>query len=88
MLFLLSLQEEEPFPGPESGLTRADKATDLIGKGTQEDSSRVRKPRGLLCHVTCSLRFYGDGVGFQVASGQAFWLRVHFMYFVQLPNYQ
>jgi len=43
-----------------------------MGKGRQEDSSRVRKPRGLLCHLACSLRIYGDGVGFQVASGQAF----------------
>ena len=57
-------------------------------RGAREDSSRLRKPRGPLHHVTCGLRFYGDGVGFQAVSGQAFWLRVRFMHFVPLSNYQ
>ena len=33
-------------------------------------------PGGLLCHVACSLRYYGDGISFQVVSGQSFWLSV------------
>ena len=33
-------------------------------------------PGGLLCPVAHSLRFYGDGIHFQVVSGQSFWLRV------------
>lgn len=27
--------------------------------------------RGLLCHMTCSLRFYGDGITFRVFFGQS-----------------
>ena len=30
----------------------------------------------LLCHVACSLGFYGDRIGFWVVFGQSFWLRV------------
>ena len=33
-------------------------------------------PGGPLCHVGRSLRFYGDGISFQVVSGQSFGLRV------------
>ena len=33
-------------------------------------------PGELLCHVARSLGFYGDGMSFQVVSGQSFWLRV------------
>ena len=33
-------------------------------------------PGGLLCHLSSSIRFHGDGVSFQVVSGQSFWLRV------------
>ena len=35
-----------------------------------------RNPGALLCHVPRSFGFYGDGVSFQVVSGQSFWLRV------------
>ena len=30
----------------------------------------------MLCHVTHSLGFYGDGISFQVVLSQSFWLRV------------
>ena len=43
----------------------------LLGKGTRVDSSRV-KPGELLCHMACSLRFYGDGISFRVVFGQSF----------------
>ena len=33
-------------------------------------------PGGPLCHGACSLRHYGDGISFQVVSGQSFWLSV------------
>ena len=29
-----------------------------------------------LCHVACSLQFYGDGISFWVVFSQSFWLRV------------
>ena len=34
----------------------------LLGRGSWEESRRVRDPRGLLCHVAHSLGFYGDGI--------------------------
>ena len=47
----------------------------LLERGAWAESRRVREPRGtqeprteLLCHVTCSLGFYGDGVTFSVVS--------------------
>ena len=58
-----------PLPGPEIGLlsntqewivqgdTRADKARDFTGKGN---------PGEELCHMACSLWFYGDGNSFWV----------------------
>ena len=33
-------------------------------------------PGELLCHMACSLGFYGDGIVFRVVFGQSFWLRV------------
>ena len=33
-------------------------------------------PGELLCHVSCSLQFYGDGISFWMVFGQSFWLRV------------
>ena len=33
-------------------------------------------PGELLCHVVCSLGFYGDGISFWVIFSQSFWLRV------------
>ena len=46
--------------------TRADKARDFIGKGTQVESSRVREPK------RTALLHYGDGISFQVVFGQSF----------------
>ena len=42
----------------------------LLRKGTQVESSRVREPRRNC--VAHSLRFYGDGISFQVVFGQSF----------------
>ena len=33
-------------------------------------------PGELLCHMACSLGFYGDGISFWVVFRQSFWLRV------------
>ena len=44
----------------------------LLGRGAQAESSRVREPRELLCHVVHSLRFYSDGISFRVVFGQSF----------------
>ena len=41
----------------------------------------VRKPGGLLCHVAYSLRCYGNGVRFQVISGQSSCLCPYFAQF-------
>ena len=35
-----------------------------------------QNPGALLCHMPRSLGFHGDGISFQVVSGQSFWLRV------------
>ena len=37
---------------------------------------RWGNPGEQLCHMACSLRFYGDGISFQVVCSQSFWLRV------------
>ena len=78
----------DPFQGPKGGscLTHVNELSEetymltkqetLLGRGSWEESRRVRDPRGLLCHVAHSLGFYGDGIGFQVVFGQSFWLRV------------
>ena len=42
----------------------------LLGKGTQVESSRVRESRRNC--VAHSLRFYGDGISFQMVIGQSF----------------
>ena len=80
-------QEGGPLPGPESGLlsnawkwivqgdTRADKARDFIGEGCSEGEQQGKGTQEN-CHVAHSLRFYGNGVSFQVVSEQSFWLRV------------
>ena len=44
----------------------------LLGRGALAESSRLRKPRRLLCHVAHSLRFYGVEISFWVVSGQSF----------------
>ena len=48
----------------------------LLGRGGRAESSRVREPRRTALHMAHSLGFYGDGVSFQVVSGQSFRLRV------------
>ena len=48
----------------------------LLGKGTRMESSRVRETRELLFCVARSLRFYGDGISFQVVFGQSLYFRV------------
>ena len=42
----------------------------LLGKGSREESSRVRRTALAYC-----LGFYGDGISFQVVFSQSFWLR-------------
>ena len=45
---------------------------DFAGKGhLGRDQQGQGHPGGLLCHVACSLGFYGDVVSFQVVSGQS-----------------
>ena len=44
----------------------------LLGKGTRMESSRVREPRRTVLPMAHSLRFYGDGISFQVVFGQSF----------------
>ena len=72
------LQKRGSLPDPESGLlsntwkwieTCADKARDFIGKGHPGGELQDEETRELLCHVTRSLKFCGDGVSFQIVSG-------------------
>ena len=80
------LQKGGPFPGLKSGPlsntwkwivqgdTHAGKARDFIETGHPS-----RKRRGKGSQEDCSalwLRFYGDGISFQVVSGHSFWLQV------------
>lgn len=83
----LSVAGRGTLSGPRSGLlsnawkwiawgdTRADKAWDFIGKGHLGKEQQDKGTQTVLPHAH-SLRFYGNGVGFQVASGQSSWLRV------------
>ena len=43
----------------------------LLGRGTQVESSRIRQPRRTALPLAHSLRFYGDGISFQVVFGQS-----------------
>ena len=43
----------------------------LLGKGPRAESSQLREPRGLLCPMAHSLRFYGEGISFWVVSDQS-----------------
>lgn len=43
----------------------------LLGRGAWMESSTIREPRRLLCHVFCHLRFYDIVVNFQIVSGQS-----------------
>ena len=44
----------------------------LLGKGTQEESSRVREPRRAALPHGLQSWFYGDGICFQVVFSQSF----------------
>ena len=44
----------------------------LLGKRAGAESSRVRGPRRTAPPSGSHLRFYGDGISFQVVSGQSF----------------
>ena len=41
----------------------------LFGRGAWAESSKVREPRRILCHVACSLRWYGNGISFRWSLG-------------------
>ena len=86
------LHEGGIIPKPETGLlsntrkwivrgdTCSDKARDFIGKGhlggKQYGKVGEGNPGEQLCHMACSLGFYGDGITFLVVLSQSFWLRV------------
>lgn len=72
-----------PFQGPREGSyltlgsefpgeTHADEIRDFTGKGLPGREQGKGTQGTLLCHMFCSLRFYDDGVGFRVVSGQSF----------------
>ena len=73
-------QERRPLPGPESGLfsnrnklskeTHSWQSKRLYWEGCRAQGESG-SPGGLLCHEACGHGFYGDGVSFQVASGQS-----------------
>ena len=77
-------RKADPFQGPKLGccLTLGNELSEethvltkqeiLLGKGTRVESSKVREPGELLCHVACSLGFYGDGISFPVVFDQSF----------------
>ena len=50
----------------------------LLGRGNQVEIRRVKEPRRTVLNtsVARSLRFCGNGISFQVVSGQLLWLRV------------
>ena len=78
------LQEGGPLPGPKvhSCLTLGNKTEEthaltkldiLLGRGSQQENSMVRKPRRTaLPALASSLGFYGDGISFWVVFGQSF----------------
>ena len=83
------VEEERPFPEPKRGscLTLGNELSKethvltkqeiLLGRGPQgQRAGGSGNPAELLCHVVCSLGFYGDGISFQVISDQSLWLRV------------
>ena len=87
-LWPYEVQEGGPLPGPKmhSCLTLGNKSEEihamtkqgiLLGRGSQEESSRVREPRRTaLPALSSSLGFYDDGISFQVVFVQSFWWRV------------
>ena len=77
------LQEGGPLQGPKLGscLTLGNelseethmltKQENSLGREPRVDRGRVRDSGGLLCHVARRPGFYGDGISFQVVSGQS-----------------
>ena len=75
---IILLQEGDLFQGPKLGsyLTLRNELSQethvltkqeiLLGKGTRVESRRVREPRTALPRAR-SLRFYGDGISFQLS---------------------
>ena len=49
----------------------ANKTRELLGRGTWTERGELGNPGGLLCHVAHSLGSYGNGISFQVVSGQS-----------------
>ena len=77
----------DPFQGPREGAcltprnelseeTHVRTEQETIGKGRLGESSSVKGPGRLLCHVARSLRVYGDAISFWVVFGQSLWIRV------------
>ena len=57
--------------------TLADKVRDFIGKGRPGGEQQVKGTRESCFATWLALSgFYGDGISFQIVSGQSFWLRV------------
>ena len=89
MVGLTEILEGGPLPGPcltlRNELSRETQmltqGKTWLGRGAQVESGRLRKPGGLLCHVAYSLRCYGNGVRFQVISGQSSRLCPYFAQF-------
>lgn len=52
------------------GMSKETQPETLLGRGAQEETSRVREPRRTGLPRTRSPRFYGDGVSFQAVWGQ------------------
>ena len=89
---VILLQEGKPLPGPTSRLlsnilkwivqgdTSADKAKDWEVMPGQRPVGRGNH-RELLHHMAHSLRFHGNGVSFQVISGQASYLCPYLAWF-------
>ena len=44
----------------------------LLGKGIGRRAGGSGNPGGQLCHMACSLGFYGDGISFRVVLSQSF----------------
>ena len=61
-------------------------AKDFFGKGHLGGQQRGENPREMLSHMTCALRFYGDGVSFWVISGQSSCLCSYRVWLTALPG--
>ena len=73
---MLLLQEGGLLPGPESGLLSNTQRWIVRGDTWADKPVGWENPGKLLCHITCSLGVYDDGISFWVVPDQSFWLRV------------